>query len=63
MNRWKKSAPGSRRIWRVKHRLRAVPHGGNFAAGARRFQKAVQREVLLHDLSSDELIAGLQTPR
>src|SRR5213593_5206398 len=33
-------APGSRRIRRAACRLRAVPHGGDFAAGARSISKS-----------------------
>src|SRR5260370_15913952 len=38
--RGKSPRPGSRRIWRAACRLRAVPHGRDFAAGARSISKS-----------------------
>ena len=47
-------------IWRVACRLRPGPHGGILPSALAAFQKAVPRvKVVLHDLSSDELVAGL----
>jgi len=48
-------------LWRTARRLCANPHGGAIATGTRSVSKVVPRvKLLLHDLSSDELITGLR---